>query len=121
MEGPFCLGFTRPAQVLGTVLALASGTVHAAPSPEEMWDIIQQQQKTIQELKLKLEATQESVRVTQKKVKTMYSANTFCTVYVEEMMPQPMRGCLVPGHDEGVGCCTRAASRRVYRLSFLSR
>ena len=68
--GPFRLSCTRSAQVLGTVLALASGAVHAAPSPEEMWKIIQQQQKTIEELKTKLETTQESMRVTQKKVKT---------------------------------------------------
>ena len=68
--GPFFLSFTRSAQVLGPALAFASGTVHAAPSPEEMWGIIQEQQKTIQELKLKLEATQESIRVTQKKIKT---------------------------------------------------
>ena len=51
MKGPFCLSVTRSAHVLGTLLALASGTVHAAPSPEEMWKIIQQQQKTIEELK----------------------------------------------------------------------
>jgi len=70
MKRPSCLSFTRSAQVLGTVLGLASGYVHAAPSPEEMWKIIQQQQKTIEELKTKLESTQESVRVTQKKVKT---------------------------------------------------
>ncbi|MCI0559373.1 MAG: hypothetical protein MN733_12835, partial [Nitrososphaera sp.] len=64
MEGP------RLQHVLGTVLALVSGTLQAAPSPEEMWKIIQQQQKTIEELKTKLESTQENVRVTQEKVKT---------------------------------------------------
>ncbi len=35
MKGPFRLSFARPAQVLGTLLALASGTVHAAPSPDD--------------------------------------------------------------------------------------
>ncbi len=70
MKRPGCLSFIRSAQVLGTVLGLASGYVHAAPSPEEMWKIIQQQQKTIEELQTKLESTQESVRVTQKKVKS---------------------------------------------------
>ncbi len=65
---PFCLSFARSARVLGPVLALASATVHAAPSPEEMWKIIQQQQKTIEELKTKLESTQENVQLTQERV-----------------------------------------------------
>ncbi|CAN5898929.1 hypothetical protein BH20PSE1_BH20PSE1_20110 [soil metagenome] len=44
-------------------------------------------------------------------IKQLYSANTFCTVLMLTMMPQPGRVFAIPGHDGGVRCCTRGANR----------
>ncbi len=49
-------------------IAYSAETMAAPPSPEEMWQIIQQQQRTIEELKAKLQATEEKVTATDEKV-----------------------------------------------------
>ncbi len=52
----------------------------SAPSPEEMWKIIQQQQETIETLKSKLDNTEQKVVATEEKV----AANTVAVEEVEE-------------------------------------
>lgn len=74
-------------KTLSSAIALALGlvisgvaTAESAPSPEEMWKIIQQQQQTIEALKSKLDNTEQKVVATEEKV----AANTEAVEEVEE-------------------------------------
>ncbi len=74
-------------KLLSSAMALALGLglaevalAEAPPSAEEMWKIIQQQQKTIDGLKSKLESTDQKVIATEEKVE----ANTEAVEEVEE-------------------------------------
>lgn len=61
-------------RVLPLAAVVAAASVHAAaPTQEEMWEIIQQQQKEIQELKGRLKETDDKVEATADAVETVAS------------------------------------------------